>query len=335
VRRVGVRAGWATGGRGGCTGQMIKGLVSVIIPTYNRADFVVEAVRSAQAQSYPSKQIIVVDDGSSDDTARRLAGVEGVEYHYQENRGQGAARNRGLRLARGEYVASLDSDDLWDEDFLARGVECLEAFGLDFVFANWVKMRGGQLHPSEWLRDGKWRPYRTRPTGDWFLLTPAEVRKLFLDICPAPSSSLVVRRDSIASGWGERMRIADDWYLILEMALCRPCKAAFTLAPRWKKRADGSNVYDGRPFVETVRELYLHDHRLFRRDFRALLTRRERLALARRAAGYRLRLLLHETANTGLATRLKVPLLVARLRRPARTFVNHAGGAGRGLAGDD
>ena len=127
---------------------MIKGLVSVIIPTYNRAGFVAEAVRSARAQTYPRKQIIVVDDGSTDDTARRVAAFEGVEYHYQSNRGQGAARNHGLRLAKGEYVASLDSDDLWDEDFLARSVECLEAWGLDFVFTNWVRIRDGEPHAS-------------------------------------------------------------------------------------------------------------------------------------------------------------------------------------------
>ncbi|MCA1631242.1 MAG: glycosyltransferase [Acidobacteria bacterium] len=297
---------------------MIKGLVSVIIPTYNRADYVVEAVRSAQAQTYPLKQIIVVDDGSCDDTARRVAGIGGVEYCHQENRGQGAARNRGLRLARGEYVASLDSDDLWDEDFLARSVECLEAFGLDFVFTNWVKVRGGETQVSEWLRDGKWRSYMTDRRGEWSLLTPPQVRKLFLALCPAPSSSLLLRRDSIVSGWGEHMRIADDWYLILEMALNRPCRAAFSLTPRWKKRADGMNVYDGRSFAEIGRNLHLHDYPTFRRDFRPLLSRREKLTLSRREAMYRLRLLLHEAVNTDLAARVQIPFIIARLRNLGR-----------------
>ncbi|MCA1612607.1 MAG: glycosyltransferase [Acidobacteria bacterium] len=312
---------------------MIKGLVSVIIPTYNRAGSVVEAVASARAQTYPHKQILVVDDGSRDDTARRLADLEGVEYHYQENRGQGAARNRGLSLARGEFVASLDSDDLWDDDFLASGVECLEAFGLDFCFANWTKVRGAETFPSEWLRDGKWRPYRKRREGDWCLLNPDEVRKLFLEICPAPSSSLVVRRSSIVSGWGERMRIADDWYLLLEMALGKPCRAAFSLTPRWRKRVDGQNVYDGRPFAESARELYLHDHQVFRKDFRAALTRRESFTLARRAAGYRLRLLLHEAARTRLGARLKLPALFERLRGLTRKPVVNHESVGRGLAG--
>src|SRR5207244_8190881 len=221
---------------------MTRGLVSVIIPTYNRADYVVEAVRSAQAQTYSRKQIIVVDDGSRDDTAHRVAEIGDVEYYYQAHRGQGAARNHGLRIAAGEFIASLDSDDLWDKDFLSRSVECLETHQLDFVFTNWTKARGSQSQPSEWLRDGKWRKYQTRRQGEWSLLGAAEVRKLFLKICPAPSSSLVIRRSSIASGWGERMLIADDWYMILETALRRPCRAAFSLTPRWKKRVDGQNV---------------------------------------------------------------------------------------------
>ena len=158
---------------------------------------------------------------------------------------------------------------------------------------------------------------------------------MFLDICPAPSSSLLLRRASIASGWGEQMRIADDWYLLLEMALRRPCSAAFSLVPRWRKRVDGLNVYDGRPFAEMVRKLYLHDYRFFARDFRPHLTRGERLTLARRALKYRLRLFLHETARTDLASRAKIPLIVAHLRGLMRPPVDHAEGAGGGFAGDE
>ncbi|HWS53444.1 MAG TPA: glycosyltransferase family 2 protein [Pyrinomonadaceae bacterium] len=302
---------------------MIKGLVSIIIPTYNRADYVVEAIRSAQAQTYPLKQIVVVDDGSGDDTARRVAGFEGVEYHYQRNRGQGSARNFGLALARGEYVASLDSDDVWAEDFLARSVECLEDFRLDFVFTNWVKLKGAESQPSDWMRVGKWRRYQTDRRGEWSLLTPAQVRRLFLDTCPAPSSSLLIRRDAIASGWGERMRIADDWYLILEMALRRPCRAAFTLTPRWTKRVVGDNVYDGRPFEEIVRHLYLHDFARFRRDFAARLTRREKLRLARTEARYRLHLHARGLVRADLAARVRMDALVSRLRNAAGAAVNH------------
>lgn len=284
---------------------MIKGLVSVIIPTYNRADFVIEAIRSAKAQTYPLTQIIVVDDGSSDDTAQRIAEIEGVAYRHQTNMGQGAARNRGLRQANGEYIASLDSDDLWDEEFLARSVECLERFHLDFVFTNWVKVRDDGPCSSEWLRDGKWKPFQTNRQGEWFLLNPLQNRKLFLKICPAPSSSLVIRRDSILSGWSEQMRIADDWYLLLEMAVSRPCRTAFSLTPRWKKRVDGKNVYDGRPFAQTIKSLYLHDYRMFAKDFRAHLTWREKVALSRRGMRYRFGRFLHRSVQADLAARAK------------------------------
>jgi glycosyltransferase involved in cell wall biosynthesis len=305
--------------------------VSVIIPTYNRADYVVEAIRSAKAQTYRLKQIIVVDDGSCDDTARRVAEAGGVEYHYKTNRGQGAARNHGLRLARGEYIASLDSDDLWDADFLARSVECLETYQLDFVFTNWEKVRDGQTLRSEWLRDGKWKPYRTDRRSEWWLLTPRQVRKLFLERCSAPSSSLLLRRNSIVSGWGEHMQIADDWYLILEMALRRPCRAAFSLTPRWRKRTDGRNIYDGRPFAEAAKKLHLHDYPAFRRDFRPLLSRRERLTLAGREAAYRFRLLLHQTSKTDIAERLKIPAVIARIRSPEKMFIGDAAGRGAEL----
>jgi glycosyltransferase involved in cell wall biosynthesis len=305
---------------------MIKGLVSVIIPTYNRAAYVVEAVCSAIAQTYPLKQIIVVDDGSCDDTAQRIAelNVGEIEYHYQSNGGQGAARNHGLRFAVGEYIASLDSDDLWDEDFLARSVKCLETHNLDFVFTNWTKVRFGQSRPSEWLRDGKWRAYQRNCQGEWFILTPVEVRELFLNICPAPSSSLLIRRNSIQSGWGTHMLIADDWYMILEAVLSRHCTAAFSLTGRWKKRVDGQNVYDGQPFTESVKRLHLHDCPVFRRDFRSLLTRREKIMLARREVSYRVRLLLYQMIETNLAARLNMPALVARLRSGAGASVQNS-----------
>lgn len=129
------------------------------------------------------------------------------------------------------------------------------------------------------------------------------------------------------------MQIADDWYLILDMALRRPCRAAFTLRPRWRKRVDGMNVYDGRPFAEVVRRLHLSDHRTLRREFRARLTRRERLALARREAAYRLHLVLHETAKSALASRPKVPPALDGLRR-AGGAVDREGAGGRVTADD-
>lgn len=89
--------------------------VSVIIPTYNRARLLLEAVASALAQTSPVHEIVIVDDGSTDDTAKVVSSMPPpVRYIYQRNSGLSAARNRGANAATGEYLAFLDSDDLWE-----------------------------------------------------------------------------------------------------------------------------------------------------------------------------------------------------------------------------
>lgn len=213
---------------------MYQKLVSVIIPTYNRARLVVEAIESVKAQSYPTIQIIVADDGSQDDTAQRIAKFENVEYYYQENKGQAAARNLGLRYAKGEYIASLDSDDRWHKDFLEVAVAGLEQFQADFVFLNWTEISETKQSASDWERSGGWRKYSNND-GKWTLLNAKEVRELYIKTCPAPSSALLIRHSSFVSDWNEEMKIADDWFLILEMVLMKPCRAAFTLSRYWTK----------------------------------------------------------------------------------------------------
>ena len=89
--------------------------VSVMIPTYNRARLLLEAVVSALAQTSPVHEIVIVDDGSTDDTAKVVSSMPPpVRYIYQRNSGLSAARNRGANAATGEYLAFLDSDDLWE-----------------------------------------------------------------------------------------------------------------------------------------------------------------------------------------------------------------------------
>lgn len=263
---------------------MNQKLVSVIIPTYNRARQVVEAIESVKAQSYPAIQIIVADDGSEDETAASVARFENVEYYYQENRGQAAARNLGLSHAKGEYIASLDSDDLWHEDFLKVAVGALERYETDFVFLNWTEIFETEQLASSWERSKRWRKYFNHPDGEWSLLKAEEVRELFLKTCPAPSSALLIRRSSFVAGWNEEMKIADDWYLILEMVLMKPCRAAFTLSPYWTKHIHSSNIYHGREELEVIRDLGLHDEPLIAEYFRERLTLIEKAILQRRLA---------------------------------------------------
>ena len=95
--------------------------ISIIIPAYNQARFLNDSVNSALSQNYRNYEIIVVDDGSTDETAAVAAEYgDRIHYVYQENRGLAGARNTGIRHARGEYIALLDSDDIWQPDFLAK-----------------------------------------------------------------------------------------------------------------------------------------------------------------------------------------------------------------------
>jgi glycosyltransferase involved in cell wall biosynthesis len=91
-------------------------LVSVIIPAFNAASFLPDALASIDRQGYPSLEIIVIDDGSTDDTAAVARSLPSVNhYFYQENKGPSAARNLGLKHAKGEFIAFLDADDKWPE----------------------------------------------------------------------------------------------------------------------------------------------------------------------------------------------------------------------------
>ncbi|MBD3426570.1 MAG: glycosyltransferase [Candidatus Omnitrophica bacterium] len=101
--------------------------VSVIIPAYNKADLTVRTVESVLAQTYVNIEIIVVDDGSTDDTKDRLSPYLGrIRYEYKDNGGACSARNLGISLAEGEYVGLLDCDDLYLPDKIERSVMSLE-----------------------------------------------------------------------------------------------------------------------------------------------------------------------------------------------------------------
>lgn len=108
---------------------MVSPLVSVVIPTFNSSAFILEALESVFAQTYPAIEVLVVDDGSTDDTQEKLAEAvkDGrIRYVYQENRGLGAARNTGIRLAAGKFIQFLDADDLLAPDKIEKQVELLE-----------------------------------------------------------------------------------------------------------------------------------------------------------------------------------------------------------------
>lgn len=104
--------------------------VSVVIPTYNRAAKVQKGIESVLTQTFSDLEVIVVDDGSADDTGNVIAKTFGdrIRYYYQANQGASAARNKGIAEARGEWIAFLDSDDEWERDKLEWQFKTLERF---------------------------------------------------------------------------------------------------------------------------------------------------------------------------------------------------------------
>ena len=93
--------------------------ISVVIPTYNRVDFITKAIESVLNQSIRVDEIIVVDDGSTDETAQTLKRFDEITYIYQNNSGVSSARNRGIKASSGEWITFLDSDDCWEKDKIA------------------------------------------------------------------------------------------------------------------------------------------------------------------------------------------------------------------------
>ncbi len=145
-------------------------LVSVVVPTYNRAYCLPRSIDSALGQSYRSVEVIVVDDGSSDGTAElitsRYAGDKRVRLIRQENAGVARARNNGMGAAQGEYVALLDSDDLWEPWKLELQIACMRA--RPEIGMTWTEMMAidpaGQVIDPAYLRR-MYSAYRWFPAG--------------------------------------------------------------------------------------------------------------------------------------------------------------------------
>ncbi len=183
----------------GASLSVTPGTTSVIIAAFNAEAFLAEAIDSVMAQSRPVAEIIVVDDGSLDRTAEIAASTAGVRLIRQPNAGPAAARNRGLALAAGDYVAILDADDLWPPDrqeILAGILDREESLGV-VIGSQTLLIEPGATLP-EWV-----------PDGDLDSFGPNDL--------PRPTGSFLARRrvfDQIGT-YDESMRHAEDtdWFI--------------------------------------------------------------------------------------------------------------------------
>lgn len=182
--------------------------VSVIIPTYNRARIIKEAVESVLAQDYKNFELIVVDDGSQDNTSEILASYgNDIRMLVQENRGVSAARNRGIAEASGRFVAFLDSDDLWLPQKLSTQVEFFNQ-SPDALICQTEEV---------WIRDGiRVNPKKRHKKPSGMIFEPS------LELCLVSPSAVMIRRDLLdgAGGFDESLPACEDYDLWLRIS-CR------------------------------------------------------------------------------------------------------------------
>ena len=205
-------------------------LVSAIIPVYNGERFVADAVESVLAQDYRPLEIIVVDDGSTDGTLAVLKKFPQISVHYQSRKGTGAARNTGVRQARGDLLGFLDADDLWTQGKVSRQVAVLRQDSeTEAVFGHVSEFRGDETNAS--VRE-----------------TPG----------PVPGTMLIRRAAFERIGWfneSNNALEAADWYLrALEKSL------RFEMLPDlfYRRRIHGGNrsltTCDLQGYVRAIKE---------------------------------------------------------------------------------
>ncbi len=213
-------------------------LVSVVIPAYNCARYLPAAIESSLSQTYPAVEIIVVDDGSTDETSEVLSRYSRVIATRQNNKGLSNARNQGIRKAHGEYIALLDGDDIWPETKLADQVAFMEVhpeFGVLFGDARRFANNG-------WTEPTLFTRYRLDATFFGSESQVVEPLRKLLTMNFIPVGTVLVRKNCLleAGLFDEKFRRVEDWDMWLRVAL----RAGFAYSRDiWKlKRTHESNL---------------------------------------------------------------------------------------------
>ena len=185
-------------------------MVSVIIPVYNCERFISETIRSVIAQSYSNWELIIVDDGSTDSGPEKInffSSDERIKYFRQNNSGVSAARNKGISLSSGEFIAFLDADDVWEPMNLETKILMLERNDhVDWVFSDMFLLN----------ENGSVR--KSAPEG-----TDSEITKNILlwerDVVPGASSNIVMRKKVLSSiGFDDNLSTAADQDFTLQLS---------------------------------------------------------------------------------------------------------------------
>ena len=184
--------------------------ISVIIPTWNRAERLVNTLQSVFSQSLPPTEVIVVDDGSTDDTREIVRNqFPDVRYLFQQNKGVSSARNTGIKAASGDWIALLDSDDHWQPDKLKQQCEQLCA-SPDYKIC----------HSDEiWIRNGR----RVNPMKK-HAKQGGHIFRQCLPLCVISPSAVLIHRDLFneVGLFDERLPACEDYDLWLRICALHP-----------------------------------------------------------------------------------------------------------------
>ncbi|MFZ1987203.1 MAG: glycosyltransferase [Desulfatitalea sp.] len=185
---------------------------SVVITCFNYGHYIKGCIESVLAQSYGDYEIVVVDDGSTDDTSAIMQGfaaLPNLNYIRQQNGGQAKAKNRGVQSARGRYLAFLDADDMWEKDKLEKQLPLFSADTVGVVFSR-ARFIGENGQPLDYTLTGKYLVPRKGRVSEF----------IFLDNF-VPFSSSIVRRQCFerCGGFDESFKMGIDWDLWLRLSV--------------------------------------------------------------------------------------------------------------------
>jgi glycosyltransferase involved in cell wall biosynthesis len=266
--------------------------VSVIIPCYNYGRYLPEAVASVAAQTLGDLEIIIVDDGSTDETAEVIAGLVDprVRIRRTSNRGISAARNAGLDMARGEFIAFLDADDYWEPTKLERQVAIMDAEPeVTLVFTDFRRFSADgevQEHQFSFVPELGQLPVRASAAGGGLVI----IGDAFTALAPLPQLPAWIQTDLFRTAavrdlrFAEELRLGEDLHYIMRCYLRG--RAAFIGEALVHVRRHDSNSYRGpeEMLVPVIDALELLRGEMLGRDHRRVLS--ERIGNAWIARGY-------------------------------------------------
>lgn len=182
-----------------------KPLISVVITDYNYGEYVGRAIRSALNQTYPNLELIIINDGSTDNSDEVIKEIiaknpdRTIKYVNQENKGIVYTRNKALKLAKGEFISYLDADDYFNRSYISKSHKIAEEYGADVVYPNWHFV-------GEWLG---------RPDTDFPEFSPKLLQLQELHVSPAS----LTRTRAIGKHHFEVEKVAEDWDFYIGLSL--------------------------------------------------------------------------------------------------------------------